>query len=133
VVSEQSWKTIRSEIAPDGAYVQLRYGEFGKGRTKLRSWKLVRDGFPAGYASVEGDIEVNYQRVLSGCERNPSTGCYEPTPRRVPDTCPMCGTDLKSEGYPLGHQTAGEGDPCEFRIALDSYGDALDVAGEDGQ
>lgn len=33
-----------------------------------------------------------------------------------PDACPECGVDLKSEGYPLGHQT-DEGDVCTFKWA----------------
>ncbi|MGX6608007.1 hypothetical protein ACWKSP_38695 [Micromonosporaceae bacterium Da 78-11] len=121
----QSWKTTRSEPAPDGAYVEMRYAEFGTGRAKVRSWRLFRDGFQVGYAVNGIDADANYRRVLAGFERNPQTGIYEATPRRVPDSCPMCGMDLKVEGYPLGHQT-DEGEVCEFRIALDSYGDPLD-------
>jgi hypothetical protein len=33
-----------------------------------------------------------------------------------PDTCPLCGVDLKSEGYPLGHRT-DEGDECSYEWA----------------
>ncbi len=31
-----------------------------------------------------------------------------------PDTCPVCGVDLASDGYPIGHKT-DEGEDCSFR------------------
>lgn len=34
-----------------------------------------------------------------------------------PDTCPDCGADLKSDGYPIGHQDDETGDPCPFTWA----------------
>lgn len=111
-----SWKTIRSEIAPDGAFVELRYAEFGKGRSRLRSWAIYRDGFKAGYAAVDRDVDVNYRRVLEGYERNAQTSHYEPAPRRVPDACPMCHADLKSDGYPSGHQIDGTGEACPWQL-----------------
>lgn len=33
--------------------------------------------------------------------------------QHCPDHCPRCGMDLKSEGYPQGHQT-DDGDVCEW-------------------
>ena len=56
----ERWTTTHSEIAPDGAYVELRYAEFGKGKARMRSWKLFRDGFQAGYAANEADAVANY-------------------------------------------------------------------------
>lgn len=33
---------------------------------------------------------------------------------QCPDICPDCWSDLKSDGYPIGHQDASTGDPCAF-------------------
>jgi hypothetical protein len=38
-----------------------------------------------------------------------------PAPK-CPDTCPVCGFDLKDDGYPLTHQN-DEGETCAFRWA----------------
>jgi hypothetical protein len=81
VTNTSAWKTLKSETAPDGAHVELRYAEFGKGRAKCRYWRIYRDGREAGYASIAEDADVNYGRVLAGFERNPSTGQYEARPR----------------------------------------------------
>ncbi|TDC02670.1 hypothetical protein E1091_00265 [Micromonospora fluostatini] len=108
---------MRQEVAPDGHLVQMYYGEFGKGRAKIRSWKLFRNGANAGYASIASDAEVNFDRVMAGLMLNRNTGNYEPGGVIVPDNCPMCGVDLKGDGYPLGHQT-DEGEICEFYLDL---------------
>jgi hypothetical protein len=34
--------------------------------------------------------------------------------KTCPDTCPICGSDLKVEGYPLSHQHADTGKTCRF-------------------
>ncbi|MGI5247545.1 hypothetical protein [Dactylosporangium sp. CA-139066] len=113
-----NWKTIKAETAPDGAYVELRRFDSGKGRTKFQSWKIYRDGRDAGYASIQQDADANYRRVLAGFERNPSTGSYEARPRTIVDTCPVCGFDLKDDGYPEVHQADPDGEHCTFTLIL---------------
>ena len=121
MTATSAWTTIKSEIAPDGAYVELRHAEFGKGRAKLRSWRIYRDGRDAGYASIPADVDVNYGRVIAGFERNPSTGNYEARPRTIVDTCPVCGFDLKDDGYPDYHQADPDGHQCDFTLSSVAY------------
>lgn len=72
-----AWKTIHTETTTDGHTLELRYAEFGKGKAKCRYWRIYRDGEYAGYASVEEDVEINFNRVRDGYVRNPETGNYE--------------------------------------------------------
>jgi len=73
-----NWKTLKTQTLDDGATVEMRYAEFGKGRAKVRSWKFFRDGQDVGYAVNAADAEENWQRVCAGLVRNPETGRYEP-------------------------------------------------------
>lgn len=70
------WKTIRQETMTDGRTVELRYAEFGKGRAKLRSWKIFRDDVQVGYAVNEMDAHANFGRVMAGLVRDAETGNY---------------------------------------------------------
>lgn len=70
------WNTIRQETTDDGRTVELRYAEFGKGRAKLRSWKIFRDGVQVGYAVNETDADANFGRVMAGFVRDAETGNY---------------------------------------------------------
>lgn len=72
-----AWKILNTDTLVDGSTVELRYAEFGKGRAKVRSWKLFRNGKQVGYASTAEDAAANWERVRAGMVRNPSTGCYE--------------------------------------------------------
>lgn len=72
------WKVIDTATAEDGATVELRYAEFGKGRAKARYWRIYRDGEQAGYGATADDAKTNFARVLAGLVRNPATGNYEP-------------------------------------------------------
>ena len=71
------WQIIATDTTPDGHEVELRMSESGKGRTKLRTWAMFRDGKKVGYASVERDVQPNWDRVRAGLVRNPETGHYE--------------------------------------------------------
>lgn len=70
------WKTIRQETMKDGRIVELRYAAFGKGRAKLRSWKIFRDDVQVGYAVNEKDADTNFGRVMAGLVRDVETGNY---------------------------------------------------------
>lgn len=35
-------------------------------------------------------------------------------PTHCPDWCPVCGAELKAEGWPIHHQHAGTGEQCTF-------------------
>lgn len=61
-----AWKTTRTGTANDGSEVQMRYAEFGKGRAKIRQWKIYRDGAQVDYAVNAEDAEENFQRALIG-------------------------------------------------------------------
>lgn len=74
---KEPWKVIRSETDEQGRSIELRYAEFGKGKSKVRYWRIYRDGEYAGYASVPEDVDVNFARVMSGFVLNASTGNYE--------------------------------------------------------
>lgn len=41
-----------------------------------------------------------------------------------PDLCPTCGANLKSEGFPVGHQHAATGGECTFRWDVEAALDA---------
>jgi hypothetical protein len=71
------WKILRNTTTDDGDLVELRYAEFGKGKTLLRKWLIFRNGVKAGYAVSEEDAAANFARVVAGYVRNPETGNYE--------------------------------------------------------
>jgi hypothetical protein len=71
------WQIVAEDTDVNGAVVKMRYAEFGKGRSKIKKWELLRDGEKVGYAVNAGDAEVNFARVKSGLTRNTETGFYE--------------------------------------------------------
>lgn len=76
------WKTLRQETMKDGRIVELRYAEFGKGRAKLRSWKIFRDDVQVGYAVNATDADTNFGRVTAGFTLDTETGNYVATGRQ---------------------------------------------------
>jgi|WetSurMetagenome_2_1015567.scaffolds.fasta_scaffold27763_7 hypothetical protein len=72
-----AWKTVQSEQDVNGATVELRMIESGKGRAKVRAWRIYRNGEYAGYASSETDAVTNFAHAMNGLTRNPETGRYE--------------------------------------------------------
>ncbi|GIG57133.1 hypothetical protein Lfu02_15050 [Longispora fulva] len=105
-----TWKILKQDALPDGRLVELRYREFGAGRTKVRKWEIYVGNFRVDYAVNETDAEHNYHLALSGSRLN---GRSEPVLTSCPDECPECGIDLKGDGYPLNHKT-DEGNLCLF-------------------
>ncbi len=79
-VKTDTWKILKTETLADGATVELRYSEVGKGRAKCRYWRMFRNGEQVGYASTAEDADANWQRVVAGMVRNDTTGRYEQTP-----------------------------------------------------
>jgi len=64
-------------------------------------------------ASVAGRRRGKHARMATELH---AAGWTVIPPDTCPDVCPACGVDLKSDGYPLGHQT-DEGDVCTFTWA----------------
>lgn len=58
--------------------------------------------------------EEDYWRGYCGECDGTCTGEHrsEPDEPQCPDVCPLCGSDLRADGYPLGHQDADTGNPC---------------------
>lgn len=77
MTNESPWRIVRNETDEKGHTVEMRYAEFGKGRSKIRKWELYRDGQRAGYAVNAPDAEANFARVMSGYVLNPRSGFYE--------------------------------------------------------
>jgi hypothetical protein len=73
-----NWNTVRTETADDGHKIEMRYREWGKGRSKVCKWEIYRDGVKAGYAVTAQDADANFERVLSGLVHDPATGAYTP-------------------------------------------------------
>jgi hypothetical protein len=71
------WEVIRRAIDDQGRTIELRYSVWGKGRSKIHSWKIFRDNVQVGYGATEADALVNFERVRYGFIRNPQTGNYE--------------------------------------------------------
>jgi hypothetical protein len=71
-----NWKTIREETVEGDHVIELRYAEFGKGRAKVKSWKIFRDGVQVGYGATENDAHVNFTRATLGFVRDNTTGVY---------------------------------------------------------
>lgn len=61
----------------------------------------IQDGNTSGFDSNDSG---SFSFTVDGSE------VEEPA---CPDECPTCGVDLKSEGYPIGHQN-DEGVACSF-------------------
>ena len=74
------WKSVRYEVTPDGHEVEMRYAQWGKGKTLVRKWEIFRDGTRAGYAVNAPDADENFARVMLGYVRNTETGVYEQVP-----------------------------------------------------
>lgn len=58
------WKTLKTETV-SGHTCELRYSEAGKGRTKMKFWRMFIDGEYFTYASVERDVETNWRYTLA--------------------------------------------------------------------
>lgn len=71
-----AWKVIDRKTVGDDV-IELRYAAFGKGKARCEFWKIYRNDVQVGYGANEDDAMVNYNRVLSGYDRNPETGNYE--------------------------------------------------------
>lgn len=71
-------------------------------------------GEPLGwdYPDQDGPHDPDDDLYADFCEPDDE----EESEQDCPDTCPICGMDLKSDGYPLGHKT-DEGDDCTFKWA----------------
>jgi hypothetical protein len=68
--STKEWATIKSDTDVNGATIELRYREFGKGRTKVCKWRIFRDGKQIDYAVSEADAETNWTLAMHGSTRN---------------------------------------------------------------
>jgi hypothetical protein len=63
-----SWRTVKREQGVRGM-VELQRYESGKGRHKFVSWQILCEGVKVDYASVERDVEPNFQKAVAGCFR----------------------------------------------------------------
>lgn len=70
-------RIVQSAYDVNRKLVDLRYYEFGKGKAKIKQWKIFRDGVEVGYGAVESDALANFQRVRDGATLNRETGRYE--------------------------------------------------------
>ncbi len=58
-------KVIQTETGPNGELVELLYGEWKMGRTKLRKWHIYVDGVYADYGAIPSDADVNFARAVA--------------------------------------------------------------------
>jgi hypothetical protein len=64
-VMATEWAVLQSQQTEFGL-VELRYAVFGKGRARVRSWKIFCEGFQVNYGAIESDAWVNYERAIKG-------------------------------------------------------------------
>jgi len=72
----KDWKILQDEMI-DGHRIVLRYNEWGKGRSKIRKWEILRDDVKVGYAVNPQDAVDNFARAAAGYGLNFATGYYE--------------------------------------------------------